>query len=58
MSEKVLVIDDDEDLAELLALLMRKNGYEAQVLHGLAENDPVILHPGDRITPGAAIVPR
>jgi len=34
MSEKVLVIDDDEDLAELLALLMRKNGYEAQVAYG------------------------
>lgn len=31
MSEKVLVIDDDEDLAELLGLLMRKNGYETEV---------------------------
>lgn len=34
MSQKVLIIDDDEDLAELLGLLMRKNGYETEIAFG------------------------
>ena len=34
------------------------NGLEAEVLSGLSESDEVILHPGDKIKPGVAVVSR
>ncbi len=36
----------------------RSNGLETQVLEGLNENDLVIVHPSDKITPGVAVTPR
>jgi HlyD family secretion protein len=36
----------------------RSNGLETEVRSGLGEGDTVILHPGDRIQPGARIVAR
>lgn len=36
----------------------KNNGLEAEVLEGLAENDPVIVHPSDKIKDGVAVVPR
>jgi len=34
------------------------NGLEAEVLDGLKEGDEVVVHPGDKIKEGVAIVPR
>jgi HlyD family secretion protein len=34
------------------------NGLEAEVLEGLEEGDPVILHPSDRVRPDVAVAPR
>lgn len=36
----------------------RSNGLEAQVLDGLADGDEVVVHPGDKVRDGVAIVPR
>lgn len=38
--------------------LGRRNGLEAEILDGLAEGEAIILHPGDRVTPGVRIAPR
>ncbi|MHB8174072.1 MAG: GAF domain-containing protein, partial [Nitrospirota bacterium] len=37
MPEKVLVIDDDEELANLLGLLLTKKGFETRIAYGGAE---------------------
>jgi HlyD family secretion protein len=34
------------------------NGLETEILDGLTEGDPVILHPSDKIRDGGAVVPR
>ncbi|MCC7418882.1 MAG: HlyD family efflux transporter periplasmic adaptor subunit [Planctomycetaceae bacterium] len=34
------------------------NGIETQILDGLQEGDPVILHPSDRVRPGTRVAPR
>lgn len=34
------------------------NGMEREVLEGLQDGDTVVLHPGDRITPGVRVVAR
>ncbi len=34
------------------------NGLEAEVLDGLREGDHVVLHPGDKVKDGVAVVPR
>ncbi len=36
----------------------KNNGLEAEVLDGVAENDPVIVHPSDKIKEQVAVVPR
>jgi HlyD family secretion protein len=36
----------------------RSNGLETQILDGLHEGDPVVLHPSDRIREGVALAPR
>jgi HlyD family secretion protein len=36
----------------------RSNGLETQILGGLAEGDEVVLHAGDRVKDGTAVVPR
>ena len=60
--------DDDGDwavftLVEGKALERRvqigqRNGLEAQVLSGLVEDDPVIVHPSDDVANGVEVVPR
>lgn len=39
-------------------VLGRRNGHEAQILQGLAAGDTMIVHPSDRVVPGARVVPR
>jgi HlyD family secretion protein len=34
------------------------NGLEAEVLGGLDDGDPVVLHPSDRISDGVRVAPR
>jgi HlyD family secretion protein len=36
----------------------RSNGMETEILEGLDENEPVILHPSDRIKDGVSVKPR
>ncbi len=60
--------DDDGDwavftLSEGKALqrkveIGQRNGLEAQVLSGLAEDEPVIVHPSDDVADGVEVVPR
>jgi HlyD family secretion protein len=38
--------------------LGRTNGLETEILDGLEEGDPVILHPSDRVKDGVAVAPR
>lgn len=48
-----------EGKAELCPVQIgQKNGLQAQVLEGLAEGDPIIVHPGDKVSDGIAVVPR
>jgi HlyD family secretion protein len=39
-------------------VLGQESGLEVQVLDGLAEGDPVVLHPSDRVTDGVRVVGR
>ena len=60
--------DDDGDwavftLSEGKALQRKvevgqRNGLEAQVLSGLDEDEPVIVHPSDDVADGVEVVPR
>lgn len=50
-------------VVEGMAVLRRievgqRNGLEAEILSGLSESDPVIIHPSDDVVDGAQIVPR
>lgn len=38
--------------------LGHNNGLEAEVLAGLAKDEPVIVHPGDKIRDGVAVIAR
>ena len=33
MSEKILVLDDEKEIAEVIALYLRNEGYEVEVAH-------------------------
>jgi HlyD family secretion protein len=35
-----------------------ENGLEAEVVSGLAQGERVVLHPGDRVSPGARLTAR
>ena len=36
----------------------KKNGLAAEVVEGLSENDRVVVHPGDKVADGVAVVRR
>jgi hypothetical protein len=38
--------------------LGQRNAMEAEVVSGLAEHDAVIVHPGDTIADGVAVIQR
>jgi HlyD family secretion protein len=48
----------DGKAAERAVEIGQRNGLEAEVISGLAEGDPVIVHPGDRIADGVKIEER
>lgn len=56
-SQAVFVLGEGK--AELRPIKVgHNNGLEAEILDGLAEGEQVVLHPGDKIKDGVAIVPR
>ena len=56
MNEKILVVDDEKEIAEVIALYLRNEGYEVEVAHtGLEalkkveENPPKLARGIDRV---------